>query len=133
MKGNNHDRDRKNSSKKKSGNHRPSKPNGKVRPKAGSNHGSKRKEKAAEQEPVNRKSVAQTSSASAPSKTSPAKEAAAEQTLIEKAHRWAELHTDPHTRGSMDKVLTGLSAADQRRVVLCGQRIAAGMSVKLVK
>jgi hypothetical protein len=32
----------------------------------------------------------------------------------------------------MDTVLDGLSEADQRRVYLCGQRIAAGMSPKVI-
>src|SRR4029077_17809094 len=118
MKGKNHDRDDKKSSKKKSGNHRPSEPNGKVRATGGSNHSAKRAEKKSE----------------SPAKTNPAaQKAAPEEALIDRARKWAALHADPRTRGDMDKVFTGLSEPDKRRVRLCGQRIASGLSVKLIK
>jgi hypothetical protein len=126
-----HDRNGKKSSKAESGNHRPSKPNGKVRSEAGSNHGSKREEKKGQKSSAGGKSTSQASPANIT--PPPARQATPDETLIEKARAWAELHADPHTRGAMDKVLNGLSAADQRKVVLCGQRIAAGLSVKLVK
>jgi hypothetical protein len=51
--------------------------------------------------------------------------------LIDRAHKWAALHRNPKTRDKMDDVLADLSKADQRRVYLCGQRIAGGLSARL--
>jgi len=53
--------------------------------------------------------------------------------LVILARKWAELHVKPKTRDQMDDVLTGLSDADARRVILCGQRIAAGLTPKIVR
>ena len=49
-----------------------------------------------------------------------------------RAQRWALLHKLPKNRGKMDEILADLSEADQRRVYLCGQRISAGMTPKVV-
>ena len=50
----------------------------------------------------------------------------------DRAAKWARLHRKPETRSKMDTVLEGISQADQRRVYLCGQRIAAGMDAKVI-
>lgn len=50
----------------------------------------------------------------------------------ERAGKWARLHRKPETRSRMDACLEGISKADQRRVYLCGQRIAAGLSPKVI-
>jgi hypothetical protein len=52
--------------------------------------------------------------------------------VVERARDWAQLHSKEKTRSKMDEVLEGLSSADQRRVYLCGQRIAAGLSAKVI-
>lgn len=52
--------------------------------------------------------------------------------VVDRATRWARLHASIKTREKMDAVLDGLSKADQRRVYLCGQRIACGLSVKVI-
>lgn len=52
--------------------------------------------------------------------------------VIEYARRWAKLHANPKLRGRMDNVIDGLSEEDARRVVLCGQRIAGGLTIKVV-
>jgi len=52
--------------------------------------------------------------------------------VIDRATDWAHYHKSPSTRSKMDDVLDGLSKDDQRRVYLCGQRIAAGMSPKVI-
>lgn len=53
--------------------------------------------------------------------------------IIDRARDWAHLHTDPQTRPQMDKIIDGLSPADARRVVLCGQRVRAGLSARIAK
>lgn len=53
-----------------------------------------------------------------------------EEELAYRAKRWAELHANPKTREKMDTQLEGLNERDQRRVVLNGQRIAAGFMPK---
>jgi len=118
-----HDRDGEKQSKKKSGNHRPSNANGKVRPKAAGNHGSKRTAPSS-------KGSEKTVEEALPSKR---KTSLDDERLIDRARDWAHLHANPKTRDQMDKILNGLSEADKRRVRLCGQRIASGLSVKLVK
>jgi hypothetical protein len=50
----------------------------------------------------------------------------------ERAQRWARLHKIEKYRPQMDEVLNGLSADDQRRVYLCGQRIAGGLPFKVI-
>jgi hypothetical protein len=50
--------------------------------------------------------------------------------LLAKAQRWADLHANPKTRSKMDELLTGLTTEDAHRVVLNGQRIAAGLQPK---
>ena len=50
----------------------------------------------------------------------------------DRAAKWARLHRKPETRAKMDTALQGISEADQRRVYLCGQRIAAGMDAKVI-
>jgi len=50
--------------------------------------------------------------------------------LLQKAQRWADLHANPKTRSKMDELLTGLTTEDAHRVVLNGQRIAAGLQPK---
>jgi hypothetical protein len=55
------------------------------------------------------------------------------QDLLERAKRWAALHSDPKTRPKMDELLAGLSEADQRKVYLDGQRISKGMQPKYFK
>jgi hypothetical protein len=52
--------------------------------------------------------------------------------VIDRAQRWARLHANPKLRGRMDTLLEDASEEDQRRIRLLGQRIAAGMSIKLV-
>jgi hypothetical protein len=52
--------------------------------------------------------------------------------IIAFAERWARLHANPKLRGRMDNLLAEASEDDQRRIRLCGQRIAAGLPVKLV-
>ena len=48
------------------------------------------------------------------------------------AQKWAELHAKPKQRDKMDELLANLSPETQRKIVLCGQRIAAGLSPKIV-
>ena len=50
----------------------------------------------------------------------------------DRAAKWARLHRKPETRSKMDTCLAGISDADQRRVYLCGQRIAAGLPAKVI-
>lgn len=50
----------------------------------------------------------------------------------DRAAKWARLHRKPETRSKMDTALEGISQADQRRVYLCGQRIAAGLPAKVI-
>jgi hypothetical protein len=52
--------------------------------------------------------------------------------VAERAQRWARLHKNEKYRNKMDDVLVGLSAADQRRVYLCGQRMAGGLPLKVI-
>ncbi len=52
--------------------------------------------------------------------------------VIDRAKKWARLHRNEKTRARMDECLAGISTADQRRVYLCGQRIAVGLSIKVV-
>jgi hypothetical protein len=59
------------------------------------------------------------------------KERLTDEEIVERAREWARLHLDPMTRAKMDAVLIGLSPADQRKVVLCGQRIAGGLEPKI--
>jgi hypothetical protein len=47
------------------------------------------------------------------------------------AARWESLHRQPKTRSHMDTILLGLAPADRVRVVLCGQRIACGLTPKV--
>jgi hypothetical protein len=51
--------------------------------------------------------------------------------VIQRAQEWALLHFN-RQYNAMDKVLEGISVADQRRVYLCGQRIRAGMKPKVI-
>jgi hypothetical protein len=52
--------------------------------------------------------------------------------VLSRAQDWAHLHPKPTTRNKMDEVLSGLSTADQRRVYLCGQRIAGGLKPRVI-
>lgn len=52
--------------------------------------------------------------------------------VIDRAKKWARLHRNEKTRARMDECLVGISIADQRRVYLCGQRIAVGLSIKVI-
>lgn len=52
--------------------------------------------------------------------------------IIEAAQRWARLYLNPKLRSRMDKVLEEGDEDDRRRIVLCGQRISGGLSIKLV-
>jgi hypothetical protein len=52
--------------------------------------------------------------------------------VLDRAKVWAHLHAKPQTRDKMDQVLDGLSSADQRRVYLCGQRIAGGLKPRVI-
>ena len=118
------DRNRKKSGKVASKNHRPSK-SGKANAKPSGNHAAKRAEK---------KSAGNAKAAPhITAQSQAAKQAEHEAALIDTAREWARLHANPKTRDRMEGVLNGLSNADKRRVVLCGQRIAGGLSVKLVK
>jgi hypothetical protein len=49
----------------------------------------------------------------------------------ELAQQWADLHAKPKQRDKMDELLAGLPEPMQRKVILCGQRIAAGLSPKI--
>jgi hypothetical protein len=51
--------------------------------------------------------------------------------IIDRAERWARFHSKPNLRNRMDECLEGITDADQRRVYLCGQRIAAGLKAKV--
>ena len=55
-----------------------------------------------------------------------------DEAVIERARDWANYHKNPKTRDKMDEALEGICVADQRRVYLCGQRIAAGMTAKVI-
>lgn len=52
--------------------------------------------------------------------------------VIDRAKKFARLHKHEKTRGRMDECLAGLSEADARRVYLCGQRIAGGLTIKVI-
>jgi hypothetical protein len=52
--------------------------------------------------------------------------------VINRAERWARLHANPKYRDKMDALLEDLSEVDQRRVRLCGQRIAGGLKPKVL-
>ena len=52
--------------------------------------------------------------------------------VLELAAKWSRLHAKPQWRDRMDECLTGLSESDARRVVLCGQRMAAGLPPKVL-
>jgi len=54
-----------------------------------------------------------------------------DQQLIERARKWAQLWRNPKTRSRMDEALKGLSKPDERKVVLCGQRISAGLAPRI--
>jgi hypothetical protein len=54
-----------------------------------------------------------------------------EDRLLSLARRWADLHSKPKQRDKMDEILVGLSEAEARRVILCGQRIASGLTPKI--
>lgn len=51
--------------------------------------------------------------------------------IIGYAHQWAELHAKPKTREKMDELIADLPEPIARKVVLCGQRIAAGLPPKI--
>jgi hypothetical protein len=50
-----------------------------------------------------------------------------------RAQRWADLHANPKTRPKMDTQLIGLSEADQRVVILNGQRLRGGLPYKAIQ
>lgn len=50
--------------------------------------------------------------------------------IITKAGKWVAYYKG-NQRGKMDTVLEGLTAGDRRKVVLCGQRIAGGLTAKV--
>jgi hypothetical protein len=52
--------------------------------------------------------------------------------VAERAQRWAILHKQEKNRAKMDAILDGLSADDQRRVYLCGQRMSGGLPLKVI-
>lgn len=52
--------------------------------------------------------------------------------VAERAQRWAILHKQEKNRAKMDAVIEGLSPDDQRRVYLCGQRMAGGLPLKVI-
>jgi hypothetical protein len=60
------------------------------------------------------------------------KEPLTEEQVYDRAKDWAHLHKNPKTRDQMDKLLEGLSPPDQRRVYLCGQRVAGGLPYKVL-
>jgi hypothetical protein len=51
--------------------------------------------------------------------------------IITLARHWARLHAKPSLRGAMDDLLKELPEPVQRKVILCGQRIAAGLPPKI--
>jgi hypothetical protein len=55
-----------------------------------------------------------------------------EEEVAARAQRWARFHGNIKYRDKMDEVLEGLSKADQRRVYLCGQRMVAGLPLKVL-
>jgi len=66
-------------------------------------------------------------------KVEPPKEQPEEEMLLERAHKWAQLHGNPKTRVKMDAVMEGLSARQQRLVYLCGGRISSGLEPRLAR
>lgn len=60
------------------------------------------------------------------------KEPLTNEQVASRAQSWARMHANPNYRDKMDTVLEGLSEADQRRVYLCGQRMAAGLPLKVI-
>ena len=52
--------------------------------------------------------------------------------VLDRANRWARMHKLVKYRDKMDDLLIGLSDEDQRRVVLCGQRISGGLPPKVI-
>lgn len=52
--------------------------------------------------------------------------------VLDRAERWARFHRKPETRSRMDECLKGLTLDDQRRVYLCGQRVAGGLAPKII-
>jgi hypothetical protein len=52
--------------------------------------------------------------------------------VIDRASKWARFHSNIKFRSRMDEVLSDLDEAEQRRVYLCGQRIAAGLTTKVI-
>lgn len=70
--------------------------------------------------------------AAEPTAAAPEKRAGDDEIKIrELAHEWARLHSKANTRDQMDALLVGLPEPMQRKVYLCGQRIAAGLSPKI--
>lgn len=53
--------------------------------------------------------------------------------IIDFAWQWVRLHANPKTRDEMDELVKDLSPADSRRVILCGQRLSAGLSPRIAK
>jgi hypothetical protein len=51
--------------------------------------------------------------------------------VVKRAQQWAEFSRSSSDREKMDDVLVGISEDDRRRVILCGQRLAAGLPAKL--
>jgi hypothetical protein len=52
--------------------------------------------------------------------------------VAERAQRWARFHSNAKYRSKMDSVLADLNDDDERRVRLCGQRMANGLPLKII-
>jgi hypothetical protein len=52
--------------------------------------------------------------------------------VVAHAQRWVQCWRIVKYRDKMDGVLDGLSQADQRRVILCGQRMVGGLPLKVI-
>jgi len=50
--------------------------------------------------------------------------------VITKAKEWADAWTSKKP-ASMDVVLSGLTVADRKKVILCGQRVVGGLTLKV--
>ena len=51
--------------------------------------------------------------------------------VVERAEEWARLHGQREFQ-QMDECLAGLSKDDERRVYLCGQRMAGGLKLRVI-
>jgi hypothetical protein len=51
--------------------------------------------------------------------------------IIALAKKWVALHADQKTRDKMDDLLKNMAEPTQRKVILLGQRISAGLPIKI--